>query len=91
MIKLILGEELAGAGGENVQTHSHQTKEREKETEEKRRNIKKFILKILSECKPINGTLAEDYLINVRGLKNIPGLSLRFHPGVSTRVICGSY
>ena len=40
--------------------------------------------KIARESVPVTGTLAEKYLKEVRGIKNVTGDNLRFHPNVFT-------
>ena len=84
------GKGLSGAENGKLETlaDEERRKEREKEKEEKEIKKKNFIKKILSECQPLEGTLAEEYLRNIRGIDNIAGENLKFHPGFTTRVSC---
>jgi len=49
------------------------------------RKTKAYALKLAHESNPIHGTLAEKYLDKHRGILNLNGADLRFHPSVSSR------
>ncbi|WP_230849021.1 conjugative transfer relaxase/helicase TraI [Legionella saoudiensis] len=44
-----------------------------------------YALQLARESKPINGTLAEKYLTEIRGIHHVSGDNLRYHPGVFTK------
>ncbi|XP_023324459.1 uncharacterized protein LOC111698374 [Eurytemora carolleeae] len=93
IVLLIKGKGLSGAENSKLKTLSDEErrKEREKEKEEKEIKKKNFIKKILLECQPLEGTLAEEYLRNIRGIEKISGENLKFHPGFTTRTKTGKY
>jgi len=54
-------------------------------------NIEAFVARIISECEPITGSLAEEYLVETRGLKDLPNLhNIKYHPSFPTRTSEGS-
>ena len=81
---------MSGVENSRLETLADEERRKEREKEKEEKEIKKmnFIKKILSECQPLEGTLAEEYLRNIRGIENISGENLKFHPGFTTRVSC---
>ena len=81
---------MSGVENSRLETLADEERRKEREKEKAEKEIKKmnFIKKILSECQPLEGTLAEEYLRNIRGIENISGENLKFHPGFTTRVSC---
>ena len=48
--------------------------------------VEDYVNKIISELRPLKGSLAWRYLTRARGLARIPDTpSLQFHPGLNTR------
>lgn len=68
---------------------SEAVNQRQAETKAK---VEAYVAKIISELKPIEGTVAEKYLRTVRKIQNLPETkSLRYHPSLSTKAKDGSW
>ena len=74
-------EESVSRGDDKGQDH-------EDRNSESRVKVEAYVSKIISELRPIRGTIAEKYLRDVRKIRRLPHdhhNSLRYHPRLSTR------
>jgi hypothetical protein len=65
------------------QVHYNQEK-KDKKISDKKNTTLDYALKLAKESQAIQGTLAEHYLKEIRGIHNISGDNIRFHPNVFT-------
>jgi hypothetical protein len=70
---------------ESIKVMSKKTGEFKEKIDNKKSKTEDYGLQLARESKPIIGTIAEKYLKEIRGIHNISGENIRFHPRVYTK------
>jgi len=88
----IVGNILPNIQSENKKISDGDNSEIEQKLQDNKTKVNAYVAKIISGLKPLQGTVAEEYLQKTRKLKRIPNTkSLHFHPDLSTRSKDGSW